>query len=76
MTRGHFKGDLAIVKAVKESGLKFIVQCVPRLDYELADLTPEESGGAGPGGGRLGATVSRSAAIDSIPRFGSALLQG
>jgi transcription elongation factor SPT5 len=43
MTRGHYKGDLALVRAVKESGLKCIVQCVPRLDYALADLSPEEA---------------------------------
>jgi len=43
MTRGHYKGDLALVKAVKESGLKCIVQCVPRLDFTLSDLPPEEA---------------------------------
>jgi transcription elongation factor SPT5 len=43
MTRGHYKGDLALVKAVKESGLKCIVQCVPRLDLTLADLPPEQA---------------------------------
>jgi len=43
MTRGHYKGDLALVKAVKDSGLKCIVQCVPRLDHTLADLPPEEA---------------------------------
>lgn len=43
MTRGHYKGDLALVKAVKESGLKCIVQCVPRLDLTLSDLPPEEA---------------------------------
>lgn len=43
MTRGHYKGDLALVKQVKESGLKCIVQCVPRLDLTLADLAPEDA---------------------------------
>jgi transcription elongation factor SPT5 len=43
MARGHYKGDLAIVKAVRESGLKCIVQCVPRLDLTLSDLPPEEA---------------------------------
>lgn len=43
MTRGHYKGDLALVKAVKESGLKCIVQYVPRLDLALNDLPPEEA---------------------------------
>ena len=43
MTRSHYKGDLALVKQVKESGLKCIVQCVPRLDLTLADLTAEEA---------------------------------
>ena len=43
MTRGHYKGDLAIVKAVRDSGLKCIVQCVPRIDLTLSDLPPEEA---------------------------------
>lgn len=43
MTRGHYKGDLALVKHVRESGLKCVVQCVPRLDLTLADLSPEEA---------------------------------
>lgn len=43
MTRGHYKGDLALVIDVKDSGLKCIVQCVPRLDLTLGDLTPEEA---------------------------------
>jgi transcription elongation factor SPT5 len=43
MTRGHYKGDLALVIGVRESGLKCIVQCVPRLDLTLADLPPEEA---------------------------------
>lgn len=43
LTRGHYKGDLALVMAVKESGLKCIIQCVPRLDLSLSDLTPEEA---------------------------------
>ena len=43
MTRGHYKGDLALVKAVKESGLKCVIQCVPRLDHTLADLPPDQA---------------------------------
>lgn len=43
MCRGHYKGDLALVRAVRESGLKAIVQCVPRLDLTLSDLAPEEA---------------------------------
>ena len=43
MTRGHFKGDLALVKHVRDSGLKCVVQCVPRLDLTLSDLPPEEA---------------------------------
>ena len=43
MCRGHYKGDLALVRAVRESGLKAIVQCVPRLDLTLGDLPPEEA---------------------------------
>jgi transcription elongation factor SPT5 len=43
MTRSHYKGDVALVKQVKESGLKCIVQCVPRLDLTLSDLPPEEA---------------------------------
>lgn len=43
MTRGHYKGDLALVKAVKESGLKCVVQCLPRLDLTLSELPPEEA---------------------------------
>lgn len=43
MTRGHYKGDLALVYAVRESGLKCVVQVVPRLDLTLANLTPEEA---------------------------------
>lgn len=43
MTRGHYKGDLAQVKFVRESGLKAVVQCVPRLDLTLSDLPPEEA---------------------------------
>lgn len=43
MMRGHYKGDLALVKSVRESGLKCIVQCVPRLDLTLSDLPPEEA---------------------------------
>jgi len=43
MTRGHYRGDLALVKSVKDSGLRCVVQCVPRLDLTLADLPPEEA---------------------------------
>ncbi len=43
MTRGHFKGDLAFVKAVRDNGLKCIIQCVPRIDLTLLDLPPEEA---------------------------------
>eukprot|EP00522_Entomoneis_paludosa_P007915 CAMPEP_0172446792 /NCGR_PEP_ID=MMETSP1065-20121228/6298_1 /TAXON_ID=265537 /ORGANISM="Amphiprora paludosa, Strain CCMP125" /LENGTH=1109 /DNA_ID=CAMNT_0013197981 /DNA_START=226 /DNA_END=3555 /DNA_ORIENTATION=- len=43
MTRGHYKGDLALVKEVQDSGLKCIIQCVPRLDLTLSDLPPEEA---------------------------------
>jgi transcription elongation factor SPT5 len=43
MTRGHYKGDLALVKSVRDSGLKCIIQCVPRLDLMLAELPPEEA---------------------------------
>lgn len=43
MTRGHFKGDLALVKHVRESGLKCVVQCVPRIDLTLSDLPPDEA---------------------------------
>lgn len=43
MCRGHYKGDLALVRSVRESGLKAIIQCVPRLDLTLGDLPPEEA---------------------------------
>jgi len=43
MTRGHYKGDLALVRAVRDSGLKCIIQCVPRIDLTLSDLPPEEA---------------------------------
>ena len=43
MTRGHYKDDLALVMEVKESGLKCIVQCVPRLDLTVYDMSPEEA---------------------------------
>jgi transcription elongation factor SPT5 len=43
MTRGHYKGDLALVLDVRESGLKCIVQVVPRLDLALLDLPPEQA---------------------------------
>jgi len=43
MTRGHYKGDLALVKSVKDSGVKCVIQAVPRLDLTLGDLPPEEA---------------------------------
>ena len=43
MTRGHYKGDLALVVSVRESGLKCIVQCVPRLDLAALSLPPQEA---------------------------------
>lgn len=43
MLRGHFRGDLALVHHVSESGLKCVIQCVPRLDLTLANLPPEEA---------------------------------
>jgi transcription elongation factor SPT5 len=43
MTRGHFRGDLALVRAVRGSGLKCVIQCVPRIDLTLSDLPPEEA---------------------------------
>lgn len=43
MTRGHYKGDLALVRQVKDSGLKCIAQCVPRLDLAAYNLSPEEA---------------------------------
>lgn len=43
MTRGHYKGDLALVLGVRDSGLKCIVQVVPRLDLTLLDLPPEQA---------------------------------
>lgn len=43
MTRGHYKGDLALVIDVKDGGLKAVIQCVPRLDLTLANLNPDEA---------------------------------
>ena len=43
MTRGHYKGDLALVRAVLDSGLKCVIQCLPRLDLTLSDLPPEQA---------------------------------
>ena len=43
MTRGHYKGDLALVRGVRGSGLKCVIQCVPRIDLTLSDLPPEEA---------------------------------
>jgi transcription elongation factor SPT5 len=42
LTRGHYKGDLGVVREVRDSGLKCIVQCLPRLDLTLSELPPEE----------------------------------
>merc|ERR1712238_449128 len=43
LTRGQFKGDLALVRKVESSGLRCVIQCVPRLDLApLGDLTEEE----------------------------------
>jgi len=41
--RGHFKGDLALVKAVKDGGLRAVIQCVPRIDLTLSDLSAEQA---------------------------------
>jgi transcription elongation factor SPT5 len=43
MTRGHHKGDLALVVDVKDGGLKAVIQCVPRLDLALATMNPDEA---------------------------------
>lgn len=43
LTRGHYKGDLALVIDVKDGGLKAVFQCVPRLDLTLANLNPDEA---------------------------------
>ena len=43
MTRGHYRGDLALVRAVRGSGLKCVIQVVPRIDLTLSDLPPEEA---------------------------------
>lgn len=43
MVRGHYKGDLALVRSVRESGTKCVIQCVPRIDLTLSDLPPEEA---------------------------------
>ena len=43
MTRGHFRGDLALVRAVRGSGLKCVIQTVPRIDLTLSDLPLEEA---------------------------------
>lgn len=43
MTRGHYKGDLALVVSVRESGLKCIVQCVPRIDLTAMKLSGEDA---------------------------------
>mmetsp|Transcript_15570 Transcript_15570/g.26001 ORF Transcript_15570/g.26001 Transcript_15570/m.26001 type:complete len:784 (+) Transcript_15570:3-2354(+) len=41
--RGAYKGDLALVKFVRDSGQKCVVQFVPRLDLTLSDLPPEQA---------------------------------
>mmetsp|Transcript_42198 Transcript_42198/g.101536 ORF Transcript_42198/g.101536 Transcript_42198/m.101536 type:complete len:839 (-) Transcript_42198:78-2594(-) len=43
MTRHHYKGDLARVEAVRESGLKCIVKCVPRIDFTALKMDGEEA---------------------------------
>ena len=43
MTRGHYKGDLALVIGVRDGGLRCVVQVVPRLDLTLSNLSPEEA---------------------------------
>jgi transcription elongation factor SPT5 len=43
LTRGHYKGDLGLVKSVRDSGLKCVVQCLPRLDLTLSDLPAEDA---------------------------------
>ena len=43
MTRGHYKGDLALVIDVKDGGLKAVIQCVPRLDMALATMNQDEA---------------------------------
>ena len=43
LTRGHYKGDLALVISVRDAGLKCVVQVVPRLDLTLSSLPPEEA---------------------------------
>ena len=43
LQRGAYKGDLGLVKFVRESGQKCVVQFVPRLDLTLSDLPPEQA---------------------------------
>ena len=43
MSRGQFKGDLALVKMVRESGTKCVIHCVPHIDLTLSELTLEEA---------------------------------
>ncbi len=43
MSRGHFKGDLALVRSVRDSGVKCVIQCVPRIDLTLSDLPADEA---------------------------------
>jgi transcription elongation factor SPT5 len=43
LQRGAYKGDLGLVKFVRESGQKCVVQFVPRLDLTLSDLPLEQA---------------------------------
>jgi len=43
LQRGHYKGDLALVHSVKDSGLRCIVQFVPRIDWDASNLSLEEA---------------------------------
>jgi len=42
LTRGHYKGDLALVKDVTAGNQKAIIQCVPRIDIQAFGLSVEE----------------------------------
>lgn len=43
LQRGAYKGDLGLVKFVRESGQKCVVQFVPRIDLTLSDLPLEQA---------------------------------
>eukprot|EP00546_Thalassionema_frauenfeldii_P004555 CAMPEP_0178917180 /NCGR_PEP_ID=MMETSP0786-20121207/13100_1 /TAXON_ID=186022 /ORGANISM="Thalassionema frauenfeldii, Strain CCMP 1798" /LENGTH=1094 /DNA_ID=CAMNT_0020590695 /DNA_START=80 /DNA_END=3364 /DNA_ORIENTATION=- len=43
LQRGQYKGDLALVKLVRDSGQKCVVQFVPRLDLTLSRLSQEKA---------------------------------